>query len=51
MQKRAVSIFAFVVFVILVSLYFDSEIVKGFSLIRSDSLDSFFNGLAFLALR
>ena len=49
MQKRAVSIFAFVVFVILVSLYFDSEIVKGFSLIRSDSLDSFFNGLAFFS--
>jgi len=49
MNKRVVPIFVFVVLVILVSLYFDSAIVKGVSLIRNNLLDDFFTGVTFLS--
>ena len=49
MKKRVVFIFAFVVFVIFISLYFDSEIVKGVSLIRNNLLDDFFMGMTFVS--
>jgi len=49
MRKKVVSIFAFVVFVIFVSLYFDSEIVKGVSLIRNNLLNEFFMGITFIS--
>ena len=48
MKKRAVFIFAFVL-VIFISLYFDSEIVKGVSLIRNNLLNDFFMGMTFVS--
>ena len=49
MGKKPVSIFAFVMFMIFVSLYFDSQIVKGISLIRNDFLNEFFMGITFIS--
>lgn len=45
MKKRGVIIFAIAVVLILVSLYFDSQIVRGVSLIRNSFLDNFFIGV------
>jgi len=45
MKKGAV--FIFVVLAIFISLYFDSEIMKGISLIRNNLLDNFFMGISF----
>lgn len=45
MKKKL--IFAFVVLAIFVSLYFDSEIVKGVSLIRNNLLNEFFMWITF----
>jgi len=49
MKKGAVFIFAFVVLAIFISLYFDSEIVKGISLIRNNFLNDFFMGITFVS--
>jgi len=49
MEKRVISIFAFVVLMVLVSLYFDSEIVVGVSSIRSSLLNDFFMGITFFS--
>ena len=49
MKKRAVFIFAFIILAIFVSLYFDSEIVKGVSLIRNNFLNDFFMGITFIS--
>ncbi|MCK4553163.1 phosphatase PAP2 family protein [Candidatus Pacearchaeota archaeon] len=49
MRKKAISIFAFVVFVIFTSLYFDFQIVKGISLIRNDFFNEFFLGINFIS--
>ncbi len=49
MKKKAISIFAFVVFAIFASLYFDSEIVKGISLLRNDFFNEFFLGINFIS--
>lgn len=49
MKKREI-IFAFlIILVIVVSFYFDSEIVKGISLIRNSFLDEVFLGLTFVS--
>ena len=48
-MKKAVSIFAFVVFVIFISLYFDSLIVEGVGLIRNNLLNDFFMGITFVS--
>ena len=47
MNQKSVFIFAFVVLAIFVSLYFDSEIVKGVSLIRNNLLNEFFMWITF----
>jgi len=47
MKKGAV--FIFVLLAIFISLYFDSEIVKGVSLIRNNLLNDFFMGITFIS--
>ena len=49
MKKRAVLIFTFVMLIIFISLYFDSEIVEGVSLIRNNLLNNFFMGITFVS--
>ena len=49
MNKRVVFIFALVMLIIFVSLYFDSEIVEGVSLIRNNLLNDFFMGITFVS--
>ena len=49
MKKKAISIFALVVFAIFISLYFDSQIIKGISLIRNDFVNEFFLGINFIS--
>ena len=47
MKKRGIIIFALILLSILISLYFDSYIVKGVSLIRIEFLNDIFMGLTF----
>ena len=47
MRKKAIVIFIFILLAIFISLYFDSEIVKGVSLIRNGFLNGFFKGITF----
>lgn len=42
MKKRTLLVFGLLIFIILASLYFDSEIVKGISLVRNSFLNNFF---------
>jgi undecaprenyl-diphosphatase len=48
-KERIIIISIFFVFAILFSLYFDSEIVKGFSFIGNDLLNDFFMGITFIS--
>lgn len=47
MKKRGIIIFTLILLSILISLYFDSYIVKGVSLIRIEFLNDIFMGLTF----
>lgn len=47
-KERAVIISIFFALAMIISLYFDSEIVKGFSLIRNGFLNDFFMGIIFV---
>ena len=49
MRKKVIAIFVFVLLTIFISLYFDSEIVKGVSLIRNGFLNEVFLGLTFIS--
>jgi len=50
MKKNKIIIFwAIIVFVILISLYFDSVIIRGISLIRTGFLNDFFLGITFIS--
>ena len=49
MKKRIVFIMALVVFFVFLSLGFDSEIVKGVSLIRNGFFNDFFMGVTFVS--
>ena len=48
-KNRRIVIIALFVLLISLSLYFDSEIVKGFSLIRNSFLDNIFIGIVFIS--
>lgn len=48
-NKSGVLIGIFFVFIILISFYFDSGIIRGISLIQNNLFDSFFLGLTFLS--
>ena len=48
-KNKGVLIIALVVLAIFTSLYFDSKIVKGISLIRNSSLNEFFIGITFIS--
>ncbi|MBA7703351.1 hypothetical protein ES703_112136 [subsurface metagenome] len=48
-KKKVVSVGILIAFAVFVSLYFDSEIVKGISLIRNNFLNEFFTGMAFIS--
>ena len=45
MKKRVIGIFIFILLAIFISLYFDSEIVKGVSLMRNSLFNNFFIGI------
>jgi len=49
MKKKRIYIGILFVFLIFISLYFDSEIVKGISLIRNSFFNEFFLGLTFIS--
>ncbi len=50
MKKNKIIIFwAIIIFAILVSLYFDSVIIRGISLIRTGFLNDFFLGITFIS--
>ncbi len=48
-MKKILFAFGLLIFIILISLHFDSEIVKAISSLRSNFLDDFFKGVAFLS--
>lgn len=48
-KQKLIIISTFVVFAIFISLYFDSEIVEGVSLIRNNLLNDFFMGITFVS--
>lgn len=45
MKKKNIMIIVFLIFAVIISLYFDSEIVKGIEIIRNEIFDDFFLGL------
>lgn len=47
MKKKRIYLGIFILFLVFLSLYFDSEIVKGVSLIRNDFFNDFLLGLTF----
>ena len=49
MKKKWILIGMSIILVVIVSLYFDSEIVEGISLIRNDLFNDFFMGITFIS--
>lgn len=49
MKQKEVIIFMLIIFAVLLSLYFDIQIVQGISLIRNNILDNFFLGITFVS--
>ena len=48
-KKKVVNVGILIALSVFISLYFDSEIVKGISLIRNSFLNDFFTGMAFVS--
>ncbi len=48
-KKKVIIISMLIAFIVFISLYLDSEIVKGISLIRNNFLNEFFVGLTFIS--
>ncbi len=48
-KNNIVLVFLFIIILIFVSFYFDAEIIKSVSLIRSSFLDNIFMGVAFVS--
>ena len=49
MDKKRLGVIGAVVFIILLSFYFDAQIVKGISFLRSVAFDEFFLGITFVS--
>jgi len=48
-MKRGINLILFFIILIILSLYFDSKIVTGISLIRNNLFDNFFLGITFIS--
>jgi len=49
MKKKSLVVIGIFILIFFISLYFDSEIVKGVSLIQNPALDDFFMGITFVS--